>query len=211
MNKEIYLILDNIRSKENVGSIFRTADAAGVSKIYLCGITPRPEEKSESSYKGFNLLDRFTNDETHMNNKNVTFKNFDKNEVQDLNRDTRFFKDNKISKAALGAERWVPWEYHKQTWRLLENFEKNSKFKKLSIVILENLSSSQKTKLGIEPRNIFSIKPSYPVVLVIGNEVNGVSESAIKRADYVLYIPMFGRKESLNVAVAAGIALYAFR
>ena len=39
---EVYLILDNIRSRENVGSIFRTADAAGVSKIYLCGITPTP-------------------------------------------------------------------------------------------------------------------------------------------------------------------------
>jgi len=41
--KEIYLILYNIRSAYNVGSIFRTADAAGVSKIYLCGYTPTPE------------------------------------------------------------------------------------------------------------------------------------------------------------------------
>ena len=36
------VILDNIRSVYNVGSIFRTADAAGVEKIYLCGITPSP-------------------------------------------------------------------------------------------------------------------------------------------------------------------------
>ena len=36
------VILHNIRSLYNVGSIFRTADAAGVSKIYLCGITPKP-------------------------------------------------------------------------------------------------------------------------------------------------------------------------
>lgn len=43
--KYIYLILDDIRSMENVGSIFRTADAAGVKKIYLCGITPRPPRK----------------------------------------------------------------------------------------------------------------------------------------------------------------------
>lgn len=39
-NKDIYLILHNIRSLHNVGSIFRTADAAGVKKIYLTGYTP---------------------------------------------------------------------------------------------------------------------------------------------------------------------------
>ncbi len=44
--KEIYLVLDNIRSMHNIGAIFRTADAAGVKKIFLCGITatpPRPQ------------------------------------------------------------------------------------------------------------------------------------------------------------------------
>lgn len=39
---EVYLVLDNIRSAENVGAIFRTCDAVGVNKVYLCGITPRP-------------------------------------------------------------------------------------------------------------------------------------------------------------------------
>ena len=48
MRKEIYLILDNIRSRENVGSIFRTADAVGVLKIYLCGITPTPPHEKIS-------------------------------------------------------------------------------------------------------------------------------------------------------------------
>ncbi len=42
-NFEIVVILDNIRSTYNVGAIFRTADGAGVKKIYLCGITPTPE------------------------------------------------------------------------------------------------------------------------------------------------------------------------
>jgi 23S rRNA (guanosine2251-2'-O)-methyltransferase len=44
-NKEVVLILDNIRSVLNVGSIFRTADAFGISKIYLCGITPSPIDR----------------------------------------------------------------------------------------------------------------------------------------------------------------------
>ncbi|MBU1557500.1 TrmH family RNA methyltransferase [Patescibacteria group bacterium] len=43
--KEIYLILPDIRSVYNVGAIFRTADACGVSKIYLTGYTPRPEDR----------------------------------------------------------------------------------------------------------------------------------------------------------------------
>ncbi|MEK7117416.1 MAG: TrmH family RNA methyltransferase, partial [Patescibacteria group bacterium] len=42
---QIVLILNNIRSSENVGSIFRTADAAGVYKIYICGYTPAPTDK----------------------------------------------------------------------------------------------------------------------------------------------------------------------
>jgi len=41
-HKEIIVVLDNIRSTYNVGAIFRSADAAGVNKIYLCGITPAP-------------------------------------------------------------------------------------------------------------------------------------------------------------------------
>jgi len=43
--KEIVVVLHNIRSLHNVGSIFRTADAAGVKKIYLCGITPAPVDR----------------------------------------------------------------------------------------------------------------------------------------------------------------------
>lgn len=43
--KEILVILDNIRSVQNVGAIFRTADAIGVDKIFLCGITPTPIDR----------------------------------------------------------------------------------------------------------------------------------------------------------------------
>jgi tRNA G18 (ribose-2'-O)-methylase SpoU len=42
---ETVIILDNIRSAHNVGSIFRTSDAGGVSKIYLCGVTPAPIDR----------------------------------------------------------------------------------------------------------------------------------------------------------------------
>lgn len=42
MNKQIVLVTDNVRSLHNVGSLFRTAECLGVSKLYLCGYTPHP-------------------------------------------------------------------------------------------------------------------------------------------------------------------------
>ena len=49
---EIVVILNNIRSNENVGSIFRTCDAVGVSKIILCGYTPAPVDRFGRENKG---------------------------------------------------------------------------------------------------------------------------------------------------------------
>jgi len=48
----------------------------------------------------------------------------------------------------------------------------------------------------------------FPLALVIGNEVTGVNDQVLAAADMVLEIPQFGEKESLNVAVAFGIAVY---
>ena len=151
LKKDIYLILDNIRSRENVGSIFRTADAAGVSKIYLCGITPCPPHP-------------------------------------------------KIEKASLGAETFVLWESYKQTWRLLDNLKKDG----IEVVALEQ------TKESI---NVFKLRPigGKSIALVVGNEVKGLSPQILKYCDKKISIPMYGKKESLNVSVAAGIALYSIR
>jgi 23S rRNA (guanosine2251-2'-O)-methyltransferase len=143
---ELVLILDNIRSRENVGSIFRTADAAGVSMIYLCGITPIPPHP-------------------------------------------------KIEKASLGAEKTVPYKYIRDAWRLVTQLQKEG----YQVVALEQTKESE---------DIFKFKAKYPVALVVGNEVDGVSISVLKRVDKKISIPMYGKKESLNVSVATGIALY---
>ncbi len=45
MKPQKIVILDNIRSIHNVGSIFRTSDAIGINKIYLCGCTPTPKDR----------------------------------------------------------------------------------------------------------------------------------------------------------------------
>lgn len=174
MRREIYLILDNIRSRENVGSIFRTADAAGVSKIYLCGITPTPSVGNSKSQA--------------LNHKQISNSKF-----QIQNKD-------KISKTALGAEKWVPWEYRKQTWKCL--LEIKNQISKIKILGLEQTKNSE---------NIFKYKfpDNKKIALVVGNEVRGLSPKILKYCDKIIAIPMYGRKESLNVAVAVGIAVYA--
>ena len=166
--QEIYLILHNIRSAYNVGSIFRTADAAGVTKIYVCGYSPTPLE--------------------HFRKGNVRANDFEKQ-----NRFSRY--NNKVSKTALGAEKFVPWEYHRQTWQLMKKLKKEG----VQIVALEQ------TKKSVDYRQF---KPKFPMALVVGNEVRGLSKDILKYADKITAIPMYGRKESLNVAVAAGVAVY---
>jgi tRNA G18 (ribose-2'-O)-methylase SpoU len=144
--KDFYVICDNIRSLENIGSIFRTADALGVAKIYLCGISGKPPH-------------------------------------------------HKITKTALGAEKTVPFEYYNQTWRLIEKLKKD----KVYIVALEQHKKSiLYTKF----------KPKFPIALIIGNEVKGISQKTLKKADRIINLPMYGKKESLNVSVAFGVAGY---
>ncbi len=142
----MYLILHNIRSAYNVGSIFRTADAAGVQRIYLGGYTPTPNDK-------------------------------------------------KVAKTALGAEKSVPWEYRKQAWRLLERLKKDE----VQIIALEQ------TKKSVDYRKF---KPRFPMALMVGNEIRGLSKAVLKYTDKIIEIPMFGKKESLNVSVAVGIAIF---
>ncbi|MBU1179043.1 TrmH family RNA methyltransferase [Patescibacteria group bacterium] len=143
-NKEIYLILHNVRSLYNVGSIFRTADCAGVKKIFLTGYTPEPAPKT-----------------------------------------------------ALGAEKTVLWEKHKNISTLISNVRSSTS--NIKIVVVEQ------DKKAINYKNF---KPKYPLVLILGNEVRGLSKQIIKKCDAIIEIPMKGKKESLNVAVAAGIILF---
>lgn len=144
--KEFYLLLDNIRSLFNVGAIFRTADATGIDKIYLGGITGKPISE-------------------------------------------------KVKKVALGAEKTIPWEHHWQSWCIIEKLKKQG----FQIVALEQ---SKRSILYTK------FKPKFPLLLIVGNEIMGVSKNLLKKADKIIQLPMHGQKESLNVAVAAGIAIY---
>jgi 23S rRNA (guanosine2251-2'-O)-methyltransferase len=149
---KLCLALHNIRSVYNVGAIFRTADAAGISKIYLCGYTPAP-------------IDRFG----------------------------RARKD--IAKAALGAEKIVDWESISDISTLISKLKKE----KYQILALEqDKNSIDYRKAELKNKNL----------LILGEEVKGIEKEILKMCDQILEIPMRGKKESLNVSVAAGIALY---
>jgi len=145
---QFYLILPNIRSCHNIGSMFRTADAFGVTKIFLIGYTAAPPKPQ-------------------------------------------------IDKVSLGAEKWIPWEKRKNLKRLLLSFRK----KGIIIVGLEKTDDSIKT-------DDLKLKTGQSIALIVGNEVDGISNEILKLCDQVTHIPMYGKKESLNVSVAAGIAMY---
>jgi tRNA G18 (ribose-2'-O)-methylase SpoU len=150
--EENILILNDIRSVENVGAMFRTADAAGINKIYLIGLTPAP-------------LDRFGR------------------------------KRNDIAKSALGAEEFVPWEQKKTILPLITKLKKDG-FKIIAIEQAENSIDYKKVKLG--NKNAF----------IMGTEVTGIPKKVLDKCDIIAEIPMRGKKESLNVSVSLGVALF---
>jgi len=140
------VVLNNIRSLYNVGSIFRSADGAGVSKIYCCGITGHPP-------------------------------------------------NNMIAKTALGAETAVAWEYREDALELIRTLRKEQ----FQIVLLEQIA-------GSIPYEEFA--PDRPVCLILGHEIQGVSQELLYECDAAIEIGMEGSKNSLNVSVAFGIVAF---
>jgi tRNA G18 (ribose-2'-O)-methylase SpoU len=155
--RKTVLVLPDIRSLHNVGSIFRTADAAGVSRILITGYTPCPTDAFGRARK-------------------------------------------EIAKTALGAELSIPWEYIKQTKKAISKLKEEG----YRIIALEQDKKSK----GYRDEGVIRHATSSSVALVLGNEVEGVSRSILKECDDIVEIPMRGKKESLNVSVALGIALF---
>ena len=146
----VVVILDNIRSLNNIGSFFRTCDAFNVEHLYLCGITAQPP-----------------------------------------NRD--------INKTAIGATDSVSWSHEESTSELTEKLKKEG-------YTICSIEQAEKTKLL---QDIPGLKEEK-FALVFGNEVDGVDQNVINSSDYVVEIPQFGTKHSLNVSVCAGVVLWEF-
>jgi len=143
----VIVLVDNVRSLYNVGSIFRTSDGAMIEKLILAGFTPHPPRKE-------------------------------------------------IEKTALGSTKSVPWEYTKHPAETIQRLKEHG----YKICCLELTDKS------IHYNDIK--KADFPICLVIGNEINGVSKEVIELCDFAIEIPMYGIKQSLNVAVAYGIAVF---
>ena len=156
---EIIVIAHNIRSTHNIGSIFRTCEGFGVSKIIISGYSPYPKLPTDTRLP--HLVEKLT---------------------------------NQIHKSALGAEAMVPFEHSENI-----DFEvlKKSGY---AIIGLEQDESSVMINKFVKPSKI---------ALVLGEEVYGLTDEIRKQCDSLVEIPMSGKKESFNVSVAAGIALYA--
>lgn len=101
-----------------------------------------------------------------------------------------------IHKTSLGAAEAVPWEYIEDPLDAVAR----ARVLGASICVLEQTDRSVP---------YHAVPPSaFPVCLIVGNELTGVSPALIRAADCAIEIPMFGTKQSLNVAVAYGIALF---
>ena len=163
-NREVLLVLHDIRSAHNVGSMFRTADGAGVTRVILSGYSPCPHALRASVAGGPVPL--------YLSQAQKA-----------------------IAKTALGAESTVPWKKVSSLPRLMTRLKQEG----YVLVALEQAPGS------IDYREYRS---TGKVALIVGNEVEGVAASILKRCDAILEIPMRGKKNSLNVSVATGIALY---
>lgn len=148
------VILHDIRSVINVGAIFRTCDAVGVSEIILSGTSPAP-------------IDRFG----------------------------RIRSD--FAKSALGAEKTVVWKQVPNITTTINELKKDG----YAIYCIEQSPNS------IDYKSI-TIEPNSKIVIIPGNEVDGVPINIQNMSNSILEIPMHGSKESLNVSVATGIVLY---
>jgi tRNA G18 (ribose-2'-O)-methylase SpoU len=105
-----------------------------------------------------------------------------------------------FAKTSLGAEESVNWEYIKESECAISELIKKIKLEGYKICCVEQTDNSEDYK---------SIsKYGEKLALVFGNEVDGVSSEALALADHVLELPMLGKKESLNVAVVAGIMMF---
>lgn len=143
----ITIVLDNVRSALNVGSVFRTADAFLIERIILCGITTTPPNKN-------------------------------------------------IRKVALGSTNSVNWKFEEDTVEAVKELKTQGYY----IIGVEQADKSSKL-------NNIQL-PNKAIAIIMGNEVDGISDDVISICDEVIEIPQFGTKHSLNISVATGIVIW---
>lgn len=104
-----------------------------------------------------------------------------------------------IQKTALGATETVEWEHRESTIELIHELKSKG-------VKICSIEQTEETTLLQDVKDL----PGAHYALVFGNEVNGVDQGVIDASDYIIEIPQFGTKHSLNVSVCAGIVMWEF-
>jgi len=141
----LIVVLDQVRSALNVGSIFRSSDAFNVEAIYLCGYTPCPPQRE-------------------------------------------------ILKSALGSTESVKWMHFNTVEEALK-----------AVPTSHEIWALEQTHNSVA---LHTFQPQSGIALILGNEIDGVSDEALQLCKGSLEIEQFGTKHSLNVSVSAGIALF---
>lgn len=117
--------------------------------------------------------------------------------------------NHRIKKASIGTYKVVPWEYRKTAKEAIDELRRISNFQ---FPISNKIPKSKIQIIAVEQakNSILYTKVDYtePVALVFGNETSGVTEEALKLADQIVEIPMWGINKSLNVIVSAAIVSY---
>ncbi|MDR2063188.1 MAG: TrmH family RNA methyltransferase [Candidatus Nomurabacteria bacterium] len=157
---DLVIILHNIRSTYNVGSILRTAEGFGVKTVIFSGYTPFPTVPGDPRLP-------------HLRAK-----------IQ-----------KQINKVALGAEQLL-------NIVVVEDFAAWARQNHYQLVALEQAKSS------IKLPELQASDLSDKTALLLGEEVHGVPPEILRQCAKIIEIPMRGQKESFNVAVAAGVAIY---
>lgn len=145
---KVTIVLDNVRSGHNVGSVFRTCDAFAFERILLCGITPRPPHKE-------------------------------------------------INKTAIGATLSVTWEHQDDVVTAVQTLKAEGYL----IYGIEQTTDSESLQDVEFPSD-------QPIAIILGNEVNGISDEVLPQLDQAIELDQYGTKHSLNVSVCAGIVMW---
>lgn len=110
----------------------------------------------------------------------------------------RFGRTRKdLAKVALGAEKNVKWEVRKSAGALLRELKKSG----FKIIAVEQ---------SLKSINYKKVKATKKTCFIFGEETKGLPKDILDKADIIVEIGMRGKKESLNVSVAAGIILFSY-
>ncbi len=212
----LVFILENIYDTYNIGGIFRLADGLGVAKIYLCGDTETPpnnriHKASCGTYKVVPweycasaqvAIEKFISNDQLPNSKKQMHSQVDGGDCV-LERGTGCLSESKLEKNDVSRAK---------TGQNIVHDRASSVPSERIQAPTPNLANLKPCIVAIEQSHTSipytTLKSSFPLALVLGNETTGVTPETLALCDKTVEIPMWGINKSLNVIVSAAIVSY---